>query len=69
MIDRPGSTLTPLSARAARRFAAYRLPEAAAPDLPDRRPPVWVFLHGPRSKLSSTAIRARARRGSRPASP
>ncbi len=69
VIDRPGSTLTPLTARAARRFTAHRLPEAAALVLPDRRPPVWVFLHGPRSKLSSTAIRARTRRGSRPASP
>jgi nicotinate-nucleotide adenylyltransferase len=63
VIDRPGSTLTPLSARAAQRFARDRLPEAAAPTLAERAPPAWVFLHGPRSKLSSTAIRARRRRG------
>lgn len=69
VIDRPGSTLTPLSARAARRLAANRLPEAAAPALASRRPPAWVFLHGPRSKLSSTAIRARTRRRTSPASP
>jgi len=58
VIDRPGSTLTPLTARAARRFAASRLPEAAAPTLAGRTPPAWVFLHGPRSHLSSTKIRA-----------
>ncbi len=69
VIDRPGSTLTPLSARAARRLAANRLPEEAAPALASRRPPAWVFLHGPRSKLSSTAIRARTRRRTSPASP
>jgi nicotinate-nucleotide adenylyltransferase len=57
VIDRPGWTLTPLSARAARRLAGTRLPEAAAPTLALRPPPAWVFLHGPRSHLSSTAIR------------
>jgi nicotinate-nucleotide adenylyltransferase len=34
-----------------------RLPEEAAPTLALRSPPAWVFLHGPRSHLSSTAIR------------
>ena len=57
VIDRPGSTMTPLSARAARRLAGARLSEAAASALPLRAPPAWVFLHGPRSTLSSTAIR------------
>ncbi|MCJ2015068.1 nicotinate-nucleotide adenylyltransferase [Methylobacterium sp. J-076] len=61
VIDRPGSTLAPLSAKTARRFAAARIPEAAAATLAGCRPPAWVFLHGPRSKLSSTAIRARKR--------
>ncbi|WP_313901472.1 nicotinate-nucleotide adenylyltransferase [Methylobacterium sp. J-070] len=57
VIDRPGFTMTPLSARAARRLAGARLAEADAPALPLRTPPAWVFLHGPRSALSSTAIR------------
>lgn len=61
VIDRPGSTMTPLSARAARRLAAARLPEAAASTLALRRPPAWTFLHGPRSTLSSTEIRAGGR--------
>lgn len=57
VIDRPGSSMTPLSARAARRLAAARIPEAAASTLALRRPPAWTFLHGPRSSLSSTEIR------------
>lgn len=59
VIDRPGHTLTALSAPAARRLAAARLPEFEASTLPARTPPAWVFLHGPRSDLSSTALRAR----------
>ncbi|WP_280140946.1 nicotinate-nucleotide adenylyltransferase [Methylobacterium phyllostachyos] len=57
IIDRPGSTMTPLSARAARRMAQARIPEEAAATLALRRPPAWTFLHGPRSSLSSTEIR------------
>ncbi len=65
VIDRPGWTLTPLSSRAAHRFAEARLPEGQATALASRPAPAWVFLHGPRSHLSSTAIRAE-RRGGRP---
>jgi nicotinate-nucleotide adenylyltransferase len=35
-----------------------RLPEHAARALPGRHPPAWVFLHGLKSPLSSTALRA-----------
>ncbi len=59
VIDRPGSTMTPLTARAARALAGARLPEGAANTLALRPPPAWVFLHGPRSPLSSTQIRGR----------
>ncbi len=57
VVDRPGWTMTPLSARAAQRLARARIPEAAASALALRRPPAWTFLHGPRSSLSSTEIR------------
>ena len=63
IIDRPGFTLTAPAARAARALARWRLPEAEAPTLADRAVPAWVFLHGPRSTLSSTALRARAEGG------
>ncbi|MEH3119263.1 MAG: nicotinate-nucleotide adenylyltransferase [Methylorubrum populi] len=60
VIDRPGHTLTAPAARAARAYAGARIPEAAAVTLAGRRPPAWTFLHGPRSDLSSTALRAGA---------
>ena len=60
-VDRQ-TPLSALSAPAARRFAAYRVPESAARTLPRRRPPAWVFLHGFRSALSSTVLRAMVNR-------
>lgn len=61
IIDRPGSTLKAMSTRAGRMLAPYRLPENAAARLADARPPAFIFLHGPRSALSSTALRASRR--------
>ncbi|GJD44628.1 nicotinate-nucleotide adenylyltransferase [Methylobacterium cerastii] len=66
VIDRPGHTLSAPSARAARRFSAARIPESDASALPDMPPPAWVFLHGPRSHLSSTQIRDARRGGGEP---
>jgi nicotinate-nucleotide adenylyltransferase len=57
VIDRPGSTLTPLNAKAAQVLRAARIDESDARKLPAMWPPAWVFLHGPRSPLSSTALR------------
>jgi nicotinate-nucleotide adenylyltransferase len=59
VIDRPGFTLKATRSRAATRFAADRVEEAEARCLPVTRPPAWVFLHGPRSTLSSTELRRR----------
>ncbi|MCE1235567.1 MAG: nicotinate-nucleotide adenylyltransferase [Hyphomicrobiales bacterium] len=59
IVDRPGASMTPLSAPAALAFAPHRLPEAEAGELALRRAPAWVFLHGPRSALSSTELRRR----------
>jgi nicotinate-nucleotide adenylyltransferase len=58
VIDRPGLTLKALHSPAAHALAGSRIRESAAPTLAARKPPAWVFLHGPRSNLSSTAIRA-----------
>ncbi|GJE25861.1 nicotinate-nucleotide adenylyltransferase [Methylobacterium organophilum] len=60
VIDRPGSTLRAVAARGALSLAPYRRPESDAAILADLPPPAWVFLHGPRSSLSSTALRAEA---------
>ncbi|MCD1641544.1 nicotinate-nucleotide adenylyltransferase [Aurantimonas coralicida] len=57
VVDRPGSTLSVLSAVTPQVLARFRLPETAARALPSRRAPAWVFLHGPRSTVSSTLLR------------
>ena len=62
VVDRMGSSLYAASGRAAQALARHRLPERLATTLPGRRPPAWVYLHGLKSPLSSTALRA-LRRG------
>jgi nicotinate-nucleotide adenylyltransferase len=57
VIDRPGWTLKGMHSRSAAALASRRIPENEASALSDLTPPAWVFLHGPRSTLSSTAIR------------
>ena len=44
----------------ARRWRCARLPESAAKTLPQRKPPAWVYLHGLKSPLSSTALAGEA---------
>ena len=57
VVDRPGATLRSAHAPAAVYLSSARLAETDASLLPARRPPAFVFLHGPRSNLSSTALR------------
>ena len=57
VIDRPGSTLAYLSSVLAKTFDYARVDETDAPRLARMRAPAWTFIHGPRSSLSSTAIR------------
>ena len=57
VIDRPGSTLAFLSSVMAKTFDYARIDEGDAPNLARMRAPAWTFIHGPRSSLSSTAIR------------
>lgn len=64
IIDRPGSTLAFLSSKTAQTFARARIDEDDARTLPWRKAPAWVFLHGPRSTLSSTALRNSAKQRS-----
>ena len=62
IIDRPGLTLTALHGRAAEALAPYRRDESDAPSLAAAAPPVFMFLHGPRSPMSSTALRVKSQR-------
>jgi nicotinate-nucleotide adenylyltransferase len=53
VIDRLGPSLY-----AGQALARFRLPESAAMVLAEREPPAWIYLHGLKSPLSSTALRA-----------
>lgn len=57
VIDRPGSTLSFLSSVMAKTFDHARRDETDAPRLARMKAPAWTFIHGPRSRLSSTSIR------------
>jgi nicotinate-nucleotide adenylyltransferase len=61
IIDRPGSTLTAMHARAAEALAPYRRDERSAACLAAAAPPAFTFLHGHRSPMSSTALRDKLR--------
>jgi nicotinate-nucleotide adenylyltransferase len=58
IIDRPGATLSFLSSVAAKTFDYARIDERDAQVLARKSAPAWTFIHGPRSSLSSSAIRA-----------
>jgi nicotinate-nucleotide adenylyltransferase len=67
---RPSYSSSAVAAKAAQRFAGARIAERAARTLAGRKPPAWVFIHGPLVPVSATAIRegrhksgARARSG------
>ncbi len=60
VIDRPGSTLSYLSSKMARAYDYARIDEDDAGVLWKKKAPAWTFIHGPRSGLSSTALRAAA---------
>lgn len=60
IIDRPCATAKAASAKAMQRFPRARLDERDARLLPTAAPPALVYLHGPRSASSSTALRRKA---------
>ena len=57
IVDRPGASFSPLSSRAGQALARWRWSERDAGHLADAVAPAWVFLHGPRSAQSSSALR------------
>ncbi len=64
VVDRLGPSLYASASAAGQALALFRVPETAAKRLADRKPPAWIYLHGLKSPLSSTALRAQ--RASRP---
>ena len=58
VIDRLGPSLYAGASPAGQALLRARLPEHSASGLPGRKPPAWAFLHGLKSPLSSTALRA-----------
>ena len=58
VVDRVGPSLYATGGAAAQALAGFRIRESDAKSLPHRPPPTWVFLHGLKSSLSSTALRA-----------
>jgi nicotinate-nucleotide adenylyltransferase len=58
IVDRLGPSLYAAASAAGQAFGRVRLPEKAAKSLPGRKPPAWIYLHGLKSPLSSTALRA-----------
>lgn len=58
VVDRPGPSLYASNSTAGQALSRFRIPETSAVSLPGRAPPAWTFLHGLKSSLSSTALRA-----------
>ena len=64
VVDRMGTSLYATAGRAGQALGRFRLPEQAAMSLPKHKAPAWIYLHGLKSPLSSTALRAlRTRHG------
>jgi nicotinate-nucleotide adenylyltransferase len=58
VVDRLGPSLYASASVAGGALGQARIPEQKARLLPTCPPPAWVFLHGLKSPLSSTALRA-----------
>jgi nicotinate-nucleotide adenylyltransferase len=68
VVDRLGPSLYAGASAAGQALLRARIPEHAASSLPGRKAPAWTFLHGLKSPLSSTALRAlrRGKSGGKP---
>lgn len=66
VVDRLGPSLYAAASPAGQALGRSRIPEHDAATLPDRHAPAWTYLHGLKSALSSTALRALRRRTGTP---
>lgn len=60
VIDRAQARMSALSSPMAQIYKNARIDESDAAKLALMSPPAWVYLHGPRSPLSSTLLRQKA---------
>jgi len=58
VVDRLGPSLYAAASPAGQALGRARIREQDAATLPNRRAPAWTYLHGLKSALSSTALRA-----------
>jgi nicotinate-nucleotide adenylyltransferase len=58
VVDRLGPSLYSTASVTGQALAWARIPESAARALAEQRAPAWTYLHGLKSPLSSTALRA-----------
>jgi nicotinate-nucleotide adenylyltransferase len=63
VVDRGTAGLNAAAAIMPQALAAARIPESAAASLASRRSPAWVYLHGLKCPLSSTALRRKIGQG------
>ena len=61
VIDRPGSTWSTIHSPAGVGLSRYRYDENDGRAFAMAKPPAFIFLHGPRSALSSTQLRAKSK--------
>jgi nicotinate-nucleotide adenylyltransferase len=60
VVDRPGSTWSAIHTPAGALLSRYRFDENNGRNFAMAKPPAFIFLHGPRSPLSSSELRAKA---------
>jgi nicotinate-nucleotide adenylyltransferase len=68
VVDRLGPSLYAAASPAGASLSPFRIPSENVASLPNRRAPAWSFLHGLKSPLSSTALRALRSKGGNSAS-
>ena len=59
VVDRPGSTWSAIHSPAGALLSHSRFEESNGRAFATAQPPAFIFLHGPRSPLSSTVLRAK----------
>ena len=57
VFDRPEYKNKSLSNKCAKKYRKFRYKETSAKDLPFLKPPAWIYFHGKKNYIKSSAIR------------